>query len=122
MLTVAEYAEREGISTQAVYGRIKRGTLATSMQGGVQYVVENGATDLQRRLEAVEQERDALRAEVLKLQRELIDSKDDAIRVLSAYITETKQLQRPDNAPIDTEIEPKKGKGKGKKKHKKGKK
>jgi predicted DNA-binding protein YlxM (UPF0122 family) len=116
-LTIKEYAEANGVSTQAVYAKIKRGTLSTVTLHGVQYIVENDTTDCNELVA----ENKSLTERLLKAQEEIIKVQGQSMQVMSAYITESKQLQPP--ATVEEEDEkPKKSKKDKKAKKKKKKK
>lgn len=109
-LTIKEYAEANSISTQAVYAKIKRGTLTTTTLHGIQYVVDNDTTDCNEHIARVQE----LTERLLDAKEEIIRVQGQSMQILTAYITETKQLQPP-----ATEIEEKKKKPKKSKKEKK---
>ncbi len=46
-ITVAEYCKRHNTSTQAVYARIKRGTLHNTVVNGVKMIVDDSVADIQ---------------------------------------------------------------------------
>jgi len=111
MLTIKEYAAANGISTQAVYAKIKRGTLAAKTLNGVQYIVEGDTTDCNELVAKVE----SLTEQLLQAKEEIIKVQGQSMQILTAYITETKQLQPPTNLE-ETKKKKKKKKKKGKKK------
>lgn len=45
LLTVAEYAEKNGVSPQSVYKRVKRGTLKSIVKDGITYIPLNDEAD-----------------------------------------------------------------------------
>ncbi len=113
-LTIKEYAEANSISTQAVYAKIKRGTLTTTTLKGIQYIVENDTTNCNDLVAKVE----SLTQQLLDAKEEIIKVQNQSMQVLTAYITETKSLQPPATVDFEEEI-PKKKKEKKKKKSKK---
>jgi len=110
-LTIKEYAEANGISTQAVYAKIKRGTIATQTLHGIQYIIEKETTDCNELVARVQE----LTERLLEAKEEIIRVQGQTMQVLTAYISETKQLQ---HKPTE-EKESKKKSGKSKKKGKK---
>ena len=90
-LTIKEYATANGISTQAVYAKIKRGTLTTTTLQGVQYIIENDTTNCNELVAKVE----SLTQQLLEAKEEIIRVQGQSMQVLNAYITETKQIQPP---------------------------
>lgn len=112
-LTIKEYAEANSISTQAVYAKIKRGTLTTVTLQGIQYIVDNDTTDCNELVAKVE----SLTERLLEAKEEIIRVQGQSMQVLTAYITETKQIQSP--ATVKKEPKKKKKKKDKKKKSKK---
>jgi len=116
-LTIKGYAEANGVSTQAVYAKIKRGTLSTVTLQGVQYIVENDTTNCNELVAKVED----LTERLLEAQREIINTQTQSMQIMTAYITDTKQLQS--HATVEEEVKkPKKSKKDKKAKKKKKKK
>lgn len=116
-LTIKEYAEANGVSTQSVYAKIKRGTLSTVTLKGVQYIDDAEETDCTELVAKVE----SLTERLLEAKEEIIRVQGQSMQIMTAYITDTKQLQS--HATVEEEEEkPKKSKKSKKAKKKKKKK
>ena len=100
-----EYAESQGISRQAVYAKIKKGTLTSKTINGRIYVVLE--TDLVPRV--VKQQTSEVSGEESLSPfvnfKELLNSKDQTITVLQESISDLKQTNTEINTTLRGEIE-----------------
>lgn len=119
-ITVSEYATRFNISVQAVYKRIKVGSLKSVEENGIKFVVVED-TGLKPILNNVESEFKELfkiikkqQKEITRLNKKLEKSQKRESKVLKQFIVEMKYLQL--KAPDDIiDIEPKNKKRRKKK-------
>ena len=85
-LTVKEYSDRYNITKQAVYNKIKRGTLDVEVVNGVKYIVENNIKPLNQPLNnGVELN------ESIEIYRVKVENKENEIKRLNNQILELKE-------------------------------
>ncbi len=133
-LTVKQYATRLNISVQAVYQRIKKGTLKYTTINDVKYIVLE-PSDVKDSIKHVDQDTisrllkllESKDAEIVKLTRKLVKCSKSKEKVLLQYISELKSTTmylskstHKDNDIVDVTPTPKKAvKTPKKPKHKK---
>ncbi len=96
-----EYAEKKGISRQAVYAQIKKGTLTSKTIDGKIYIVLD-ETEVPETSHKEEQEKVAPHLVDVK---ELLTSKDQTIAVLQESISDLKHTNTEINTTLRGEIE-----------------
>ena len=87
-ITVAEYCKRHNTSTQAVYARIKRGTLESTVVNGIKMVIDNIPTEVATDTN-----------EIATLMQSIINDQKKEIKRLHRTI---KQLEKQNIKSIDT--------------------
>jgi len=96
-----EYASSQGISRQAVYAKIKKGTLNSKTVDGKMYIVVDEVED--------KEEKDKASQEVIAPHlinvKELLTSKDQTISVLQESISDLKHTNTEINTTLRGEIE-----------------
>jgi len=101
LLKPVEYATLQGISRQAVYAKIKKGTLDAKTVDGKKYIVMEEVEESQEKLQDLEQETPKHLVEV----KELLSSKEQTISVLQESIADLKQTNTEINTTLRGEIE-----------------
>ena len=95
-----EYAASQGISRQAVYAKIKKGSLESKTVDGKMYIVVN---EVEKKEEQIEKKEDV--APHLVNVKELLNSKEQTISVLKESISDLKQTNTEINTTLRGEIE-----------------
>lgn len=97
-----EYASSQGISRQAVYAKIKKGTLDSKRVDGKIYIVVDDEVELkeEKKIEKVEE----LAPHLIDV-KELLVSKDQTISVLKESISDLKHTNTEINTTLRGEIE-----------------
>jgi len=96
-----EYAAEHGISRQAVYAKIKKGTLNSKTVDGKMYIVVDEVEHKEERVKKAEE----LIAPHLVDVKELLSSKDQTISVLQESISDLKHTNTEINTTLRGEIE-----------------
>ena len=97
-----EYATEQGISRQAVYAKIKKGTLNSKTVDGKMYIVVD---EVEKREEKVETLTEEVIAPHLVNVKELLSSKDQTISILQESISDLKHTNTEINTTLRGEIE-----------------
>jgi len=97
-----EYAAEQGISRQAVYAKIKKGTLNSKTVDGKMYIVVDDVESQKEEKHRVEEE---VIAPHLVNVKELLSSKDQTISVLQESISDLKHTNTEINTTLRGEIE-----------------
>ena len=96
-----EYASSQGISRQAVYAKIKKGTLNSKTVDGKMYIIveeaESGETESKKTVKEVT-------SDLINV-KELLTSKDQTISVLQESISDLKHTNTEINTTLRGEIE-----------------
>lgn len=101
LLKPTEYATLQGISRQAVYAKVKKGTLEAKTIDGKMYIVLDEIDEH----EELEPQRDEMMPQHLIEVKELLSSKDQTISVLQESIADLKQTNTEINTTLRGEIE-----------------
>jgi len=96
-----EYAAEQGISRQAVYAKIKKGTLTSKTVDGKMYIVVDEVEDKEEK----KREEEEVIAPHLVNVKELLSSKDQTISVLQESISDLKHTNTEINTTLRGEIE-----------------
>jgi len=96
-----EYAAEQGISRQAVYAKIKKGTLNSKTVDGKMYIVVDEVEDKEEK----KREEEKVIAPHLVNVKELLSSKDQTISVLQESISDLKHTNTEINTTLRGEIE-----------------
>jgi len=96
-----EYAAEQGISRQAVYAKIKKGTLNSKTVDGKMYIVVDEVEDKEEK----KREEEEVIAPHLVNVKELLSSKDQTISVLQESISDLKHTNTEINTTLRGEIE-----------------
>jgi len=96
-----EYATSQGISRQAVYAKIKKGTLDSKTVDGKMYIVVDEVETKEEKKNELEEEIPAHLVNV----KELLTSKDQTISVLKESISDLKHTNTEINTTLRGEIE-----------------
>jgi len=96
-----EYATSQGISRQAVYAKIKKGTLDSKTVDGKMYIVVDEVETKEEKKKELEEEIPAHLVNV----KELLTSKDQTISVLKESISDLKHTNTEINTTLRGEIE-----------------
>ncbi|HHD81884.1 MAG TPA: DUF3972 domain-containing protein [Campylobacterales bacterium] len=96
-----EYATSQGISRQAVYAKIKKGTLDSKTVDGKMYIVVDDVETKEEKNKELEEEIPAHLVDV----KELLTSKDQTISVLKESISDLKHTNTEINTTLRGEIE-----------------
>jgi predicted DNA-binding protein YlxM (UPF0122 family) len=96
-----EYAAEQGISRQAVYAKIKKGTLNSKTVDGKIYIVVD---DVEPKEEKNEVEEESVAPHLVNV-KELLASKDQTISVLQESISDLKHTNTEINTTLRGEIE-----------------
>jgi len=97
-----EYAAEQGISRQAVYAKIKKGTLNSKTVDGKMYIVMDEVEKREERSETLIEE---VIAPHLVNVKELLSSKDQTISILQESISDLKHTNTEINTTLRGEIE-----------------
>ena len=81
-ITVAEYCKRHNTSTQAVYARIKRGTLNSTIVNGMKMIVDDSVADIQSHDTTILNEYTRLLQSTIKEQKKEIKRLHKTIKLL----------------------------------------
>jgi len=96
-----EYAAEQGISRQAVYAKIKKGTLTSKTVDGKMYIVVD---EVEEREERSEKADESVAPHLVDV-KELLSSKDQTISVLQESISDLKHTNTEINTTLRGEIE-----------------
>ena len=96
-----EYASSQGISRQAVYAKIKKGTLDSKTVDGKIYIVVN---EVEREDEKKSEKKEEVAPHLINV-KELLSSKDQTISVLKESISDLKHTNTEINTTLRGEIE-----------------
>jgi hypothetical protein len=96
-----EYATEQGISRQAVYAKIKKGTLNSKTVDGKMYIVVD---DVEHKEEKNRVEEEVIAPHLVNV-KELLSSKDQTISVLQESISDLKHTNTEINTTLRGEIE-----------------
>lgn len=96
-----EYASSQGISRQAVYAKIKKGTLDSKTVDGKMYIVVDDVEVQKEKASPKKEENSAHLVDV----KELLTSKDQTISVLKESISDLKHTNTEINTTLRGEIE-----------------
>jgi len=96
-----EYAAEQGISRQAVYAKIKKGTLNSKTVDGKIYIVVD---DVEHKEEKSRVEEESIAPHLVNM-KELLASKDQTISVLQESISDLKHTNTEINTTLRGEIE-----------------
>jgi len=96
-----EYAAEQGISRQAVYAKIKKGTLNSKTVDGKMYIVVD---EVETREEKSRIEEEVVAPHLVNV-KELLSSKDQTISVLQESISDLKHTNTEINTTLRGEIE-----------------
>jgi len=96
-----EYASSQGISRQAVYAKIKKGTLNSKTVDGKMYIVVD---EVELKEEKSSKSREEIAPHLINV-KELLTSKDQTISVLQESISDLKHTNTEINTTLRGEIE-----------------
>jgi len=96
-----EYASSQGISRQAVYAKIKKGTLNSKKVDGKMYIVVD---EVELKEEKSSKSREEIAPHLINV-KELLTSKDQTISVLQESISDLKHTNTEINTTLRGEIE-----------------
>jgi len=96
-----EYAAEQGISRQAVYAKIKKGTLNSKTVDGKMYIVVD---EVEYKEEKTENREEPIAPHLVDV-KELLSSKDQTISVLQESISDLKHTNTEINTTLRGEIE-----------------
>ena len=96
-----EYAAEQGISRQAVYAKIKKGTLNSKTVDGKMYIVVD---EVENKEEKSREEEEVIAPHLINV-KELLSSKDQTISVLQESISDLKHTNTEINTTLRGEIE-----------------
>jgi len=100
LMKPSEYAMQEGISRQAVYAKIKKGTLEAKTIDGKMYIVVEEVSN-EKELEKIEENTAGHLVDV----KELLSSKDQTISILQESLSDLKHTNTEINTTLRGEIE-----------------
>ncbi len=91
LISVPEYAKRQGVSVQAIYQRIKRGSIEVVVEGGIKYIQVQGKSKAKSECKHYKREIKSLKKQI----KRVIKDKDRQYLQLEKLFDRLLQVQTP---------------------------